>query len=135
MFIKQHRLEVEVERLLFESDEMATRMGESFSNGKVPLLIHDGLEIWDTIAILEYLNEAFPECQGLPVGVEARAVARAVCAEMHSSFQGLRNDVPMNCRRFFSGYKMGEQALPPGLSSPQIRQTRFQPHPIPSAGS
>ena len=110
MFIKYHQLDVDVERLMFESDELAQRLDGLFSNGKVPVLIDDDLEIWDTLAILEYLNERFPDCQGLPASVQARGVARSVCAEMHSSFSGLRNDIPMNCRSFFPGYQVGEQA-------------------------
>lgn len=110
MFVKYHHLDVEVERLMFESKELADRLDGLFSNGKVPVLIDGETEIWDTMAILEYLNERFPDCRGLPDAPRARGVARAICAEMHSSFSGLRNDIPMNCRRFFPGYEVGEQA-------------------------
>ncbi len=110
MFVRHNKLDVHIERLMFESDELKQRMKGGFSNGKVPVLIDGDLEVWDSIAILEYLNEKYPHAGGLPISAEARALARSICAEMHSSFQGLRNDIPMNCRRFFPGYVIGEQA-------------------------
>ncbi len=64
--------------------------------GKVPVLVHDGLAIWDTLAIAEYLAEQFPEKHLWPQDRAARARARSVCAEMHSGFMGLRSACPMN---------------------------------------
>jgi len=64
--------------------------------GKVPVLDDDGLKVWDTLAIAEYLAERFPGSQLWPAGVQARARARSVCAEMHSGFAALRGACPMN---------------------------------------
>lgn len=64
--------------------------------GKVPLLVDDGLAIWDTLAIAEYLAEQFPAKQLWPQDGRARAQARSVCAEMHAGFQALRSHCPMN---------------------------------------
>jgi glutathione S-transferase len=64
--------------------------------GKVPVLVHDGLVIWDTLAIAEYVAEQFPDKQLWPQERTARARARSVCAEMHSGFMGLRSACPMN---------------------------------------
>jgi glutathione S-transferase len=80
------------------SESMYDQLNPYFSNTKVPVLLHDGLEIWDSLAILEYLVSLSPD-QGLPADPRARAMARALCAEMHSSFAALRNELPMNCRR------------------------------------
>lgn len=80
------------------SELMLDQLSPYFSNSKVPVLQHEGLQIWDSLAILEYLASLPPQ-QGLPVDIKARAVARALCAEMHSSFPVLRNELPMNCRR------------------------------------
>jgi glutathione S-transferase len=64
--------------------------------GKVPtLLIDDGQAIWDSLAILEYLAEAHPEARLWPDRRDARALARAVSAEMHSGFAALREHCPM----------------------------------------
>lgn len=65
-------------------------------SGKVPCLIHDGLVVWDSLAICEYLAEAFPEARLWPDQRRARAVARAVAAEMHSGFPTMRNLCPMD---------------------------------------
>jgi len=64
--------------------------------GKVPVLDDDGFRVWDTLAIAEYLAERFPEKNLWPPGVQARARARSICAEMHSGFAALRGACPMN---------------------------------------
>ncbi len=67
--------------------------------GRVPVLLHNNLTIWDTMAIMEYLAETWPNRNLWPKNKAARALARSACAEMHSGFQNLRNDCPMNLRR------------------------------------
>lgn len=67
--------------------------------GKVPVLVHNGNAVWDTLAIIEYAAEAWPAKNIWPRNRRARALARSVSAEMHSSFQALRNACPMNLRR------------------------------------
>lgn len=64
--------------------------------GKVPALVEDGFVVWDSLAICEYLAEQNPAKALWPVGIQQRAYARAICAEMHSSFQSLRNLCVMN---------------------------------------
>ena len=64
--------------------------------GKVPVLVHDGLVVWDTLAIAEYVAEQFPEHALWPSERTARARARSLCAEMHSGFAALRSACPMN---------------------------------------
>ena len=64
--------------------------------GKVPVLVADGFAIWDTLAIAEFVAEAFPDQQLWPADRWQRARARSVCAEMHSGFTALRSHCPMN---------------------------------------
>ncbi|PUE61699.1 glutathione S-transferase [Limnohabitans sp. 2KL-17] len=64
--------------------------------GKVPVLVHDGLAVWDSLAIAEYVAEQFPEKKLWPTDRAARARARSVCADMHSGYLGLRSACPMN---------------------------------------
>jgi glutathione S-transferase len=64
--------------------------------GKVPCLVDDGLVVWDTLAIAEYLAEKYPDKKLWPSAVKDRARARSICAEMHSGFTGLRSACPMN---------------------------------------
>ncbi len=70
-------------------------------SGKVPCLIEEGLVIWDSLAIAEYLAEVVPSLW--PHDAGARAHARSVSAEMHSSFQALRGNMPMDVRGRFPG--------------------------------
>ncbi|BAM89170.1 putative glutathione S-transferase [Bradyrhizobium oligotrophicum S58] len=67
--------------------------------GKVPVLIDGAITVWDSLAIIEYLAERFPEAGLWPADAAARAQARSVSAEMHSGFQALRNECPMNLHR------------------------------------
>jgi glutathione S-transferase len=70
----------------------------------VPALRHDDVVVWDSLAIAEYLAETFPDARLWPDDRAARATARAVSAEMHSSFAGLRAAMPMNVRARLPGY-------------------------------
>lgn len=64
--------------------------------GKVPVLVDQGLAVWDTLAIAEYVAEQYPDHALWPQDRAARARARSVCAEMHSGFAALRGACPMN---------------------------------------
>lgn len=77
----------------------------------VPSLIHNGITVWDTLAIAEYLNEAKPEAGLLPADPEARAHCRAICGEMHSGFTALRSALPMNLKAHFPGFKVWNRAI------------------------
>jgi glutathione S-transferase len=68
-------------------------------NGRVPALQVDGLVIWDSLAIAEWVAESFPAARLWPERSEVRAVARAAVAEMHSGFACMRRDLSMNILR------------------------------------
>lgn len=87
----------------FDEVEIALRQPDTKTNilawspsGKVPCLQHGALKIWDSLAICEYVADLFPDARLWPEDREARAVARAVAAEMHSGFPNLRNACPMD---------------------------------------
>ncbi len=65
-------------------------------SGKVPALRDGELLIWDSLAICEYLADKFPEAALWPADIQARALARAASAEMHSGFPSLRGECPMD---------------------------------------
>jgi glutathione S-transferase len=71
--------------------------------GKVPVLVIEGEPVWDSLAIAETLAERFPQKQLWPAEAKARAHARSICAEMHSGFQALRGQMPMNIRGHHPG--------------------------------
>ena len=72
------------------------KIAERSPNAKVPSLRHGDLVIWDSLAIGEYLAEQFPDAGLWPEESAARAVARAVTAEMHAGFAALRSHMPMD---------------------------------------
>jgi glutathione S-transferase len=78
----------------------------------VPCLTHDGIRVWDTLAIAEYLNELKPKAGLLPAKRAPRARCRSICGEMHSGFGNLRSALPMNLKARHPGFKVwaGAQA-------------------------
>jgi glutathione S-transferase len=80
------------------------------SSTLVPSLIHDGISIWDTLAIAEYLNELRPEAGMLPTDRHARARCRSISGEMHSGFAALRSSLPMNLHAHRPGFAIWSAA-------------------------
>ncbi len=78
----------------------------------VPRLSHGDVEVWDTLAIAEYLNEITPEAGLWPASQAARAHARAVSGEMHSGFYNLRSALPMNLKARHPRFKIFSGARP-----------------------
>ena len=70
-------------------------------SGRVAALIDGETTVWDSLAICEYLHEKFPQAQLWPKDSRQRALARSVCAEMHSGFANLRNDCSMKILKTF----------------------------------
>ena len=66
---------------------------------KVPVLLHGAITVWESLAILDYLADTFPEKAWWPKDIPARAHARAVSAEMHAGFSNLRSHMTMNIRK------------------------------------
>ncbi|MCE9523426.1 MAG: glutathione S-transferase family protein [Alphaproteobacteria bacterium] len=72
----------------------------------VPKLERDGVTVWDTLAIAEYLAEIKPKAGLFPADIAARAHCRSVSGEMHSGFTNLRSAMPMNIKARYPGYKV-----------------------------
>lgn len=79
--------------------------------GKVPVLVDGDVTVWDSLAIIEYLAERFPEAGLWPSDPATRAHARSICAEMHSGFQALRNECGMNLHRPVAAKPLSDAAL------------------------
>lgn len=95
-------IEVPFEEKLIElkRPHTAAEIAKVTPSGRVPALVTAGHgTIWDSLAIIEYLAEVFPDRGVWPEDVAKRARARALACEMHSSFQTLRTRMPMNIRR------------------------------------
>lgn len=78
----------------------------------VPALRHEGLVIWDTLAIAEYLNEKYPGRELYPKSPELRALCRSVAGEVHSGFANLRSALPMNLKGAHVDFPMWEGVRP-----------------------
>lgn len=109
IFLKHFNIEFQEQRIALFTDTTDQQLEPYFSNFKVPVLIDDNFVVWDSLSILEYLSENYLDSQGWPNDKKARAFARSISAEMHSSFFDLRNELPMNCRKKFPNYKITPQ--------------------------
>lgn len=72
----------------------------------VPRLVHDGVRVWDTLAIAAYLEETLPAANLLPKERLARALCRSISGEMHQGFGNLRSALPMNLKVCHRGFKV-----------------------------
>lgn len=79
-------------------------------SGKVPILIDGDVTVWDSLAIIEYVAERFPQAKLWPQDRSERAHARSISAEMHSGFLALRNECGMNLHRPVGAIALSEDA-------------------------
>jgi len=108
--MKQSLIPFEEKRIALYTNTSDQETAAFFSDFKVPVLMDGDLVVWDSLAILEYLSENYLESAGWPRDTRARAVARSVSAEMHSSFSNLRRELPMNCRKKFTNIYFSTEA-------------------------
>lgn len=94
--LKSCSIPFEEERIRLRQSDSKAEIFRHSPSGKVPALKTDIGIICDSLAIVEYLAEQHPDAALWPEDREARAVARSISAEMHSGFQTLRNDMPMD---------------------------------------
>lgn len=99
LFLKYHGIPFEEVRIPLYREDSQARIAAYTPSSKVPVLVDGDITVWDSLAILEYLAERFPETAGWPEAPADRAKARALAAEMHAGFQALRSHCGMNCRR------------------------------------
>jgi glutathione S-transferase len=95
---------------LYTGDADKQRILGFTRSGKVPALIDGDVTIWDSLAIIEYLAERFPQAGLWPNDRKSRAHARSISAEMHSGFAALRNECGMNLHRPVGAKPLSEQA-------------------------
>ncbi len=65
---------------------------------QLPVLLHEDIKVWDSLAICEYINETFLESRAWPLNQKKKAAARSISNELHSDFQHFKKDWPMNCQ-------------------------------------
>jgi glutathione S-transferase len=110
ILMKYYRVDFLEKRVALFTDTTAGELSEYNSDLKVPILKDKELVVWDSLSILEYVSEQYLSGQGWPRDKKARAVARSVCSEMHSSYFNVRNELPMNCRKQFNSISLSKSA-------------------------
>src|SRR5260370_2488976 len=84
---------------LYTGEADKRRLLDFTHSGKVPALIDGDVTIWDSLSIIEYVAERFPQARLWPAGRASRAHARSISAEMHSCFMALRSESGMDLHR------------------------------------
>ena len=95
---------------LYTGDADKARILGFTRSGKVPCLIDGDVTVWDSLAIIEYVAERFPQARLWPEDRAGRAHARSISAEMHSGFAALRNECGMNLHRPVGAIKLSADA-------------------------
>lgn len=103
LLAKQAGIPFEEIRVRLQSETFAADVARHSPAGRVPVLVDGDMNVWDSLAICETLAERFPRAQLWPQDPKARAHARSICAEMHSGFTNLRNNMPMNVTAVLPG--------------------------------
>jgi glutathione S-transferase len=105
-------LDVEVRTLSAEEAGARAELLLMSPSFLVPALEHEGVTVWDTLAIAEYLHEVRPDAGLLPPDPVQRAHCRSVCGEMHAGFANLRAALPMNIKAYHPGFRVVTGAQP-----------------------
>jgi glutathione S-transferase len=106
VLLKQLGIPFEEVKLKFHTTEWDAQIERWSPSGLVPVLWRGEQSVWDTLAIMETVNEWFPRKAVWPADPAARALARSAAAEMHSGFRDLRGKMPMNIRSKHPGKGM-----------------------------
>jgi glutathione S-transferase len=106
LMVKAAGIDFEEQVVPLDRPETLVTIKRYSPSGRVPVLLHLGLAVWDSLAIAEYLNDLKPEAGLWPGSLAARAHARSISAEIHSGFADLRNNMPMNIRSSYPGKGM-----------------------------
>jgi glutathione S-transferase len=109
MALKTAGIAFDLELVRLNTPAFAKTVRKYSKAARVPVLVVNGQAIWDSLAILEYAAELKPSLW--PSNKMARAMARSVSAEMHSGFQALRNECPVNIRRVPKAINLSDAAL------------------------
>ncbi|HUS97079.1 MAG TPA: glutathione S-transferase family protein [Hyphomicrobiaceae bacterium] len=119
-WVLMHALSIPFEEVLlpFDTPEFKTVLAGLPGPNRVPVLADGQTVVWESLAIIEYLAEKFPDHHVWPDSPTARAHARASAAEMHAGFQALRSTCPMNFGKDFATRDRG-----PGVAADAARIT------------
>lgn len=109
LLLRQFELEFDTVRIALFTPGSAELIRGYNPAGKVPVLLDNGLTVWDSLSICEYISEQHLDGKGWPADQALRAHARSSCAEMHTGFMALRHAMPMNCRRTVENFTISAE--------------------------
>jgi glutathione S-transferase len=98
LLLREADIDFDEHRILLDVETTVEEIAAVNPGGTVPVLQLGDVSVWDTMAIAETVAERWPEKKLWPEDADTRALARSICAEMHSGFHILRECMPMNCR-------------------------------------
>ena len=109
LVLTESEIEFEERRILLDVATTREELSDLGAAGRVPVLELGGRRIWDSLAIAETIAERWPDKQLWPDDPDVRAHARSISAEMHSGFETLRREMPMNCRAMGRKVTLGDE--------------------------
>lgn len=98
LLLREAEIDFEEQRIALDTPTSQDELSAASAACRVPVMQIDDLTVWDTMAIAETVAERWPDKNLWPEDADARAHARSISAEMHSGFEALRSNMPMNCR-------------------------------------
>lgn len=110
VLLRHFGLVFEEVRIPLDTPEFQRDIRQWSPTARVPVLHHDGLAVWDSLAIATYADRHLLDGRGWPTSRRAQARGMSAAAEMHSGFTALRSQLPMNCRRRPDAYRWNAEA-------------------------
>lgn len=98
-------------QLTLDTPMFAQQVRQWSPTSRVPVLVDGNLNVWDSLAICEYINEAFLNGKAWPASQPDRALARSLVAEMHAGFACMRNEMPMDVRRRPAAVRLSDAGI------------------------
>ena len=108
ILLKAHDIAFEEDLIPLDTLEFRPRVNAYHAGSTVPILVDGDVTVWESLAIMEYIADRFPEKAIWPKDIKARAFARVIANEMHAGFRGLRGACPMNLRKRYAEMDRGE---------------------------
>ncbi|MEN9755092.1 MAG: hypothetical protein RLZ07_1474 [Pseudomonadota bacterium] len=108
ILLKAHDIAFEEDLIPLDTPEFRPRVNAYHAGSTVPILVDGDVTVWESLAIMEYIADRFPEKAIWPKDIKARAFARVIANEMHAGFRGLRGACPMNLRKRYAEMDRGE---------------------------
>lgn len=108
ILLKAHHIAFEEDLIPLDTPEFRPRVNAYNAGSTVPILVDGDVTVWESLAIMEYIADRFPEKAIWPMDIKARAFARVIANEMHAGFRGLRAACPMNLRKRYAEMDRGE---------------------------